>query len=686
MPKWGRFLLPALLALSSIAHAAITCALTGAPVLVRSEGLTEQMGDVTLTCSGDTPSEHVTGELYLLLTAPITNRFQTDGTLDMPLTVTFPGDSVVLVRYPVFTTVGVVFQNIDFTMPASGAATIRISNIRGAVPGLDATEPIRASIYFYGQLLTFTPATVAVGLPGRGFAASVNSAVIRCYGSPVPAPVSMPGLIGAGTRPLTVRVTDRWRGALEKKKDSADTGTRVLLRYTGLPAGMRLFVPDAVAGLDATQPTAGGDLALPAAAGIYTPGGNGSLLLSLVRDANADGSGGSLAFTLPSSATTLNGASEIPLTGGAAQVVYEVIDNNPAALESAEIPSFFSYQPTGGIAPASGRVSVVIGPVSNVARASATDPIPRFLDVAPPADCSLMDDCALFPTMRIQAPSLEFSSAVGGPSRTQWVYISNDGGGVLSWAASVEYTTGAGWVEIAETPALGVQLTISPAGLAPGVYEATLKIDAGSYAGVQSLPIKLTVNPEEVQVDSVIHAATYAAGPSVPGSIATLMGQGFAGESVTVTFDGLAAQLLYVGGTQINAVVPDGLAPQTTAQVVVTVDGKQSQPFPVPLAASNPGVFQNGVTNLDGSVNRLFNPADHGGYLIVYATGLPQSGIVTAEIGGLAVTPEYAGPAPTLPGVQQVNLRIPDSLSWVTVDLTVCGAGVCSPPYQVTVK
>ncbi len=44
---------------------------------------------------------------------------------------------------------------------------------------------------------------------------------------------------------------------------NADTGTRIIVQYSGFPAGAQLFVPTVVAGSDATQPTAGGDLGCP---------------------------------------------------------------------------------------------------------------------------------------------------------------------------------------------------------------------------------------------------------------------------------------------------------------------------------------------------------------------------------------------------------------------------------------
>ena len=693
MLKLGRFLLPVLLVSSSVAHAALTCTISGAALPVRSEGLAERMGDVTLLCSGGSPGDHISGALFLLLTVPFTNRVLPDGTLNLPLTVVNGDGSIALVRYPVFAPVGVVFENIDFTLQGGGSATIRISNIRGAVASRDLSSatPITASVIFNGSQLALTSATVTVGLPARGFAASVNSIRVNCNLSPAPDSVSMAGLIAAGTRSLTVRITDRFLGALEKRQSGADSGVRVLLSYSGLPAGARLFVPDVVAGSDATQPTAGGDLALPRAAGLYTPTAAGSLLLARVSGADANGAGGSPVYIplAPGSGTVaLTAAAEIPLTNGAAQVVYEVVDNNVAALESAELPSFFSFTSTGGVIPPAGTVSVVIGPVSTVASATAADPIPRYVNVAPPVDCNLMNDCASFPSMRIQAPTLDFTAVPGGPSQDQWVFVTNDGGGALVWTATAAYQSGSGWLQInSRNQELGALLTISPQGLAPGLYQATLTIDGGSYAGVRILPVKLTVTSPAVRIDSISHAATYAQGPSVPGSLAMLKGQHLSGQLVSVTFDGIRAWILYTSDAQINLIVPSELASRSTSQVVVTVDGTQSQPYTVSLAPSNPGIFPNGVANLDGSGNSPTSPAQPGSFLIVYATGLPATGAITAKLGDRDIPlPDYAGPAPTLPGVQQVNLRIPAGLSSVTASLVVCGGGVCSPPVQATVR
>jgi uncharacterized protein (TIGR03437 family) len=130
------------------------------------------------------------------------------------------------------------------------------------------------------------------------------------------------------------------------------------------------------------------------------------------------------------------------------------------------------------------------------------------------------------------------------------------------------------------------------------------------------------------------------------------------------------------------------------AQVIVTVDGLVAAQI-VPLAIVAPGIFSGGVLNQDGTPNRVSNPAAPGSVLQIFATGLAsaRSGAISARLGDRVISPlNYAGPAPTVPGVQQVNLTIPTDLGATTASLSVCAVAsdpnqpVCSPAVAVYVK
>ena len=264
----------------------------------------------------------------------------------------------------------------------------------------------------------------------------------------------------------------------------------------------------------------------------------------------------------------MDGATGLPLANGSGIAAdFPVAAENDAAFENAEIPTWLGLAPTGG-ATATTFQTVTFGPVSTVEVATATDPIPRFLAVDPPPDCSMLGDCGSFPTLAVTAPALNLTAQAGGPTLSNWISVNNSGGGLLGWTASVTSERielgdpGVRCTSPQRSGRLNVQVT--PANLTPAIYQATLTIDAGQ-AGIQNLPLTLAVtpvpsiNPAAPQVTAIVHAATWKSGWMVPGSLATVFGVQLGGNNVAVTFDSLAATLLYTGDTQINLMVPAAL-------------------------------------------------------------------------------------------------------------------------------
>jgi uncharacterized protein (TIGR03437 family) len=207
-------------------------------------------------------------------------------------------------------------------------------------------------------------------------------------------------------------------------------------------------------------------------------------------------------------------------------------------------------------------------------------------------------------------------------------------------------------------------------------------------------PLPPAQPPNTPEVTAVVHAATWAQGAVVPGSLATVTGSHLAGTAVALSFDGIAARLLYTGEKQINLEVPAALEGHSSAQITVTVDGVSSKPYTVALTAMAPGVFANGILNQDNSVNTAANGAAGGSVIQVFATGLPPAGAgtITAKIHDVWITsPDYAGPAPGIPGVQQINLRVPEGWPPMDTSLIVCATGAsgvrtCSPQAPFTVR
>jgi uncharacterized protein (TIGR03437 family) len=194
-----------------------------------------------------------------------------------------------------------------------------------------------------------------------------------------------------------------------------------------------------------------------------------------------------------------------------------------------------------------------------------------------------------------------------------------------------------------------------------------------------------------VTVAAVVNAANFAVTPLVPGSLGTLFGANLSGKNVSVTFDGSAATLLYVGATQINLQVPASLGSKTSASLVVTVDGSSSAPLTVALAPVWPAIFPHAVLNQDNTENKAGTPAKAGSVLQIFATGIPASATVSVQIADRKnLIPLYAGAAPGLTGVQQVNVAIPADLGSGATQLIICATAgsqsACSAGYPVVIQ
>ncbi len=402
------------------------------------------------------------------------------------------------------------------------------------------------------------------------------------------------------------------------------------------------------------------------------------------------------------------------MAGGVGFVVYEVMDGNPSVIESAQIPTFIGLTKITGSTAGTASEQITFAPLSTETAASTSDPVPRFASTLPGSDCTQLQDCdaSYFPKLTYNAPSLAFAALAGGAGwHPKYVQIHNAGGGVMSWGVSVTYKDGADWLTV--SPASGVnnggfRVDAFPQKLQPGVYEAAITIDAGPFAGTRTLPVRFTVTglpalpsdsgPEvgRATIGSVTNGATFLSGPLAPGSIGTIKGSNLAGQQVSVTFDGLAAKLYYTSADQINFVVPPELGSKSEAQLVVSIDGRPSEPRTVALAGIAPGIFANGILNQDNSVNGAQSPAPVGSVIQIFATGLvsPATGRIWAKIHDRdQLVPQYAGQAPGLTGVDQVNVAIPGDLPGMVTEVLVCASPAanpelqfCSPPVRVALQ
>ena len=173
--------------------------------------------------------------------------------------------------------------------------------------------------------------------------------------------------------------------------------------------------------------------------------------------------------------------------------------------------------------------------------------------------------------------------------------------------------------------------------------------------------------------------------------------------------DSVNAFLLYAGASQINAVMPSAAAAGLNF-VTVTFAGETSSAVPIKVVHSSFGVFtrrlavpagsprpgprfaivQNVMGSEDLQLNGPETPAMPGQTVTLWGTGLGgvqgsdsvpadarQSATpIDVEVGGQVAQVSYSGRSPCCPGVDQINLQIPDDLAlgcFVPVSVRVRG-------------
>ena len=414
------------------------------------------------------------------------------------------------------------------------------------------------------------------------------------------------------------------------------------MKYSGFPTTTRLFIPDAVAGSDALQPTSGGDLNLPQAVGQYTPG-SGALVLVRVPGADATGAGGfAVAPPQGSGPVTLNSVSEVVLTNGSGYAVYEVAAANPNVQESAQFPTFVALPRV--TAPAIAQETIALAPVSSVDY--------RFGHRAHPALRRRQGAERLQSAGRLRGSGCPAAQTLPGShahphqrDRRRWRDDQRSAAasrftipGPAIWTgASPSFTRGApaGWPSIRASGTNGatVKVTANTKTLTAGFSLATIIVNGGT-AGSQSIAVILNVTAPpppppvtpSVIVSQVLNAATLQVAPLVAGSLATLMGSHLAGKIVAVTFDGIAGTLIYTSDTQINLQVPAALRLQELRQP--GGDGRWREQHATWSSRSPPAwpaVFAHGIFNQDNRENTPSAAAKSGRHPADLRYGNPET-------------------------------------------------------------
>ncbi len=236
---------------------------------------------------------------------------------------------------------------------------------------------------------------------------------------------------------------------------------------------------------------------------------------------------------------------------------------------------------------------------------------------------------------------------------------------------------------------------------------------------------------QKAAIGEVANAASGYTGPVAPGEMVAIFGTDL-GSSTLVTdaevsttpgklsynlkgtqvlINGTAAPLLYARTDQVAAVVPYGVSSQKSLSLQVQYQGQGTATVQIPVAATAPGLFtvsgagsgQGAILNQDTSLNSAANPALRGSIVALYGTGQGQTdpagqedeipgdalgtvvSPVTVTIGGQPAELLYAGTAPTLAGLMQINVRVPTGINPGSAVPVVVTIGGVSSQHGVTI-
>jgi uncharacterized protein (TIGR03437 family) len=240
------------------------------------------------------------------------------------------------------------------------------------------------------------------------------------------------------------------------------------------------------------------------------------------------------------------------------------------------------------------------------------------------------------------------------------------------------------------------------------------------YAGTQNSLVVFGLLSGSVAL-AVSNAASGSTSAVAPGSLVSIYGSGLATSTASassfpiaanlggasVSINGMAAPILYASPTQINVQVPFEIS-AGPATISVSVGSKVVGTTSIAVQVSAPGLFMlssgsAAVVNQDGVVNGPSQPAPVGSVIAAYLTGMgavspavgtgiaapaiPLStvtGDVTATIGGLSASVQFAGLAPGFAGLYQVNVQVPQLASG-SYPLQISEGGVASNAAPVNV-
>jgi uncharacterized protein (TIGR03437 family) len=295
----------------------------------------------------------------------------------------------------------------------------------------------------------------------------------------------------------------------------------------------------------------------------------------------------------------------------------------------------------------------------------------------------------------------DFPATSGFPGGGEFVTEFNATGSALLYSTRVPVSTAIAGLAIGATGLLhlagatGLVSTLTPSLNSGPTLFGVANAAAGALGGRVAPSELISIYGLNLGISSPMSSTFNSAG-YLPTTLA----------GIQVTIGGIAAPLLYVSNTQINALVPGELTVGSSVSLQVS-NGAASMPvFRVVVDQAIPGVFgQNGTAaaiNQDGTVNSAAHPAPSGSIVSVWATGTGYapgadgqmataaqqtcSCAIVNTVQGTSFSATYAGAAPGMVnGVVQINFTV-SSLNGIGASYLLSANGTDGYPFQLYVQ
>jgi len=503
----------------ALAQSSVTCsAITVTPQL-RGEGLTEQVGDILLSCTGNSTAQ--TANITIYLNEPVTSRILSGGAT---IAGQYPSEALLIVNDPIpanqmlcgsyaagagsggclatsniFQGVvlgsSVTFYGVPVMPPVTGSTnplteTYRITNVRINANGLNGggniPNPAQAAITITSpDSVLINNSLVTVGYVSTSLKTAVNESFLGTLTTAASASdLTFPQCTGTTKGPLETLTYSELQGSAFKYKVAAatqnvpgtiyytesgfeipigsataglaDWGTRLKAVFNNIPSGVTVYV-------STVNVNGSGAVTNPAL-------GTGSYaeLVSSETAAYSSLTGIPATTSTGSYTSTIVSVPYVALTnvGGSAEAVWEVVNSIPNTPEALNFEVFFTY---AGNAVASTSIPgmtvnmayapTYTGTVGGVA--SSTLGIPRFVDTSTAVDALNINICqtALLYPYVINVAGYDTGLAIANTTSDPFGTSPQSGYCTINWygtaAPAAGYLGSAGYQAMAPTTSTG---------------------------------------------------------------------------------------------------------------------------------------------------------------------------------------------------------------------------------------